>query len=102
MALTPRWWAFWAAVLGMPMIIFFTLKAFPQWDSLQFANTFHFYVVSGTAVAAMVACAVVVGLTKSLRETRLLFLGLAFLSIAAVFSVHGLGHSRAHPFAGGG
>jgi HD-GYP domain-containing protein (c-di-GMP phosphodiesterase class II) len=34
---------------------------------------------------------VIVCVTESLRETRLLLLGLAFLSIAGIFSVHGLG-----------
>lgn len=50
----------------------------------------HFYVVSGTAIAAALASVLIIGLTRSLRETRLLFLGLGFLSIAGIFSVHGL------------
>jgi HD-GYP domain-containing protein (c-di-GMP phosphodiesterase class II) len=50
----------------------------------------HFYVVSGTALAAMAACAVIICVTESMRETRLVFLALAFLSIAGIFSVHGL------------
>jgi len=63
----------------------------PAWDPSIGTPGFHFYVVSGTALAAAAACAIVMALTQSLRETRLVFLGLAFLSIAAIFSVHGLG-----------
>lgn len=52
--------------------------------------TLHFWIVSGTAVAAGVACLVVVASARTLRETKLLFLALAFAAIAGVFSVHGL------------
>lgn len=77
------------------------LLAVPSLDSEVMTNSFHFWIVSATTVAAAVACAVIMMLTKSLSETRLVFLGLAFLSIAAVFSVHGLGtpghlHSSLH------
>jgi HD-GYP domain-containing protein (c-di-GMP phosphodiesterase class II) len=50
----------------------------------------HFWVVGGTSIAAAVACAIIVASARSLRETRLLFLALAFVSIAGIFSVHGL------------
>ena len=50
---------------------------------------------------AAIACIFVIGLTQSFRETRLLFLGLGFLSIASIFAVHGFGtpghfHSEAY------
>ena len=54
------------------------------------APAFHFWVVSATSLFAAIACAVVIGSARSLRETRLLFLALAFVSIAGVFAVHGL------------
>jgi HD-GYP domain-containing protein (c-di-GMP phosphodiesterase class II) len=91
MTLTPRWWTLWAAVLGAPMLLFAVLMAVPDWDKNVGSQQFHFYVVSITALAAAFACGLIVWLTQSLRETRLVFLGLAFLSIAAIFSVHGLG-----------
>lgn len=50
----------------------------------------HFWSVGVTAVAAAAACALVVASARSLRETRLLFLALAFISIGGIFSVHGL------------
>jgi HD-GYP domain-containing protein (c-di-GMP phosphodiesterase class II) len=90
MTLSARWWAFWGLVLAAPMLFFATMLASPGSDSLWVQPTFHFWVVSGTAIAAFVASAVLVGLTQSVRESRLLFLGLAFMSIAAVFAVHGL------------
>jgi hypothetical protein len=65
-------------------------------------SSMHFYVVSATTLAAMAACALVIGVTDSLRETRLVFLALAFLCIAGIFAVHGLGtpgyiHSHVYP-----
>ncbi|HLF70794.1 MAG TPA: HD-GYP domain-containing protein [Dehalococcoidia bacterium] len=91
MNLTARWWATWGVILGLPMAAFVTLLLVPQWDKSFGTFDFHFWVVSITALAAAFACAFIVGLTESLRESRLLFLGLAFLSIASIFAVHGLG-----------
>ena len=102
MSLSLRWWALWAAVLGLPLAVFALTMSVPELDKSIGSMGFHFYVVSATALAAMAACVVVIGLTESLRETRLLFLGLAFLSIAAIFSVHGLGtpgHIFEHAYA---
>ncbi|HEY7268368.1 MAG TPA: hypothetical protein VH951_00950, partial [Dehalococcoidia bacterium] len=90
MILSPRWWASWGLLLAAPMLLFAVMLASPGKDGMWVQPTFHFWVVSATALAAFLACAVVVGLTESLRESRLLFLGLAFMSIAAIFAVHGL------------
>jgi hypothetical protein len=65
--------------------------AVPSLDARLQYRGFHFYIVSGTALAAAVACVIVISLTESLRESRLVLLGLGFLSIASIFSVHGLG-----------
>jgi HD-GYP domain-containing protein (c-di-GMP phosphodiesterase class II) len=91
-----------ALLLGTPLVILAVLLAFPSTDKLEMAGGFHFWIVSGTTLASAVAFVVVMMLTKSLAETRLVFLGLAFLSIAAIFAVHGLGtpghlHSSFHP-----
>src|SRR4051812_22234732 len=90
MSLTNRWWAFWGVLLAAPMVFFAIMLASPGSDAVWQQPTFHFWVVSGTALAAFIACAAVVAMTESLRETRLLFLGVAFMSIAAIFAVHGL------------
>jgi HD-GYP domain-containing protein (c-di-GMP phosphodiesterase class II) len=102
MSLTARWWAIWTAVLGAPLaVLFLLLFVVPDWDSSFGTMDFHFYAVTAVTLAAFAACVFVMGLTRSLRETRLLFLGLGFLSIAGIFAVHGLGtpghfHERAY------
>jgi HD-GYP domain-containing protein (c-di-GMP phosphodiesterase class II) len=71
---------------------FFVLVMLNQdWDRSFGTSSMHFYVVSATTLAAMTACAVIIGITDSMRETRLVFLALAFLCIAGIFAVHGLG-----------
>lgn len=92
--LTERTIGLWAglgiAALAAPMIALGVFHWAPALDPVYMAPTFHFYVVSFTALAAAFACAVVIGSAQTLQNTRLLFLGLAFLIIAGVFSVHGL------------
>ena len=92
MSLSARWWAGWTAVLGAPLVILFVLLyVAPGWDRPFGTFNFHFYAVSTVTLASAIACVFIIGLTQSLRETRLLFLGLGFLSIAGIFAVHGLG-----------
>src|SRR3989304_1928867 len=83
-------WAWWLALLASPLTALAILNRFPSLDPRWEQNTFHFYVVSGTALLAAVTCGTLVASARSLRETRLLFLALSFMSIAGVFSVHGL------------
>jgi HD-GYP domain-containing protein (c-di-GMP phosphodiesterase class II) len=101
MGLSLRWWAVWVAVLGSPAAVLAVLLLNPGWDRPFGTDTFHFYVVSGVTLAAALAFAVVITLIQSMKETRLLFLGLAFMSIAGVFAMHGLAtpghiHERAY------
>ena len=101
MGLSRRWWAFWGPLLISPAIALVVLLKVPSWDHSFGTNNFHFYIVSGVTLAAAVAFGVVVSLIQSMKETRLLFLGLAFMCIASVFAVHGLMtpghiHSEAH------
>jgi HD-GYP domain-containing protein (c-di-GMP phosphodiesterase class II) len=78
------------AALAAPLLALALLRAAPQFDPLIMARGLHFYAVSFTALAAALACAVVIASARTLRNTRLLFLGLAFFAIAGIFSVHGL------------
>ena len=78
------------ATLATPMIAFALMRLVPGADPMLMAFSFHFYVVVFTALAAAAACAVIIAAGRTLRETRLLFLGLAFFSIAGIFAVHGL------------
>lgn len=78
------------AVLAAPLIAFLVLLAKPSWDPMLMSMSFHFYVVSFTSITAAIACGVIVASARTLHETRLLFLGLAFFVIAGIFAVHGL------------
>ena len=84
------WWPLWATLLASPLVAFVILHQFPSLDTNLARPTFHFYTVSGTALLAALTCGVLVASARSLRGTRLLFLVLAFASMAAIFAVHGL------------
>jgi HD-GYP domain-containing protein (c-di-GMP phosphodiesterase class II) len=88
--LSRRFCLSWGVLLAAPLVLFAYLLAHPASDDTWGTLGGHFWVVSGTAIAAALACAVVIGTARSLRETRAIFLGLAFMSVAAIFSVHGL------------
>jgi HD-GYP domain-containing protein (c-di-GMP phosphodiesterase class II) len=92
----------WGPVLALPALALVMFLAVPAWDHPFGTNDFHFYVVSAVTVASAVAFAVVIALIQSMKETRLLFLALAFMCIASVFAVHGLatpGHIHAVAYA---
>jgi HD-GYP domain-containing protein (c-di-GMP phosphodiesterase class II) len=78
------------AAVAAPPVAMAVFVANPDLDPnlTQFAA--HFWIVSGTALAAAVACVLVIASARTLRETRLLFLALAFVSISGIFAVHGL------------
>jgi len=102
MNLGAKWWTAWSVALGAPIaLVAALLLLFPVYDRPFGTFSFHFYAVSVVTILAAIACVFVIGMTQSFRETRLLFLGLGFLSIAAIFAVHGLGtpghfHAEAH------
>jgi len=78
------------AALLAPLAALALFNAAPQLDPLWMQMTLHFWVVGVTAVAAAIAACVVILSARTLRETRLLFLALAFVCVAGIFSVHGL------------
>ncbi len=78
------------AALLSPMVALGLFRAFPNLDPVWMAFDVHFYAVGGIALAAAAACIVVMASAATLQNTRLIFLGLAFLAIAGIFSVHGL------------
>jgi HD-GYP domain-containing protein (c-di-GMP phosphodiesterase class II) len=82
--------AFGAAALAAPMLALALFNAAPQLDPLWMQFDVHFWVVGGIAVGAAIACAIIVASAPTLRETRLLFLALAFISVGGIFSIHGL------------
>ncbi|MDZ4277621.1 MAG: HD-GYP domain-containing protein [Dehalococcoidia bacterium] len=87
---TPSWRGLAIGALAAPIAVFVLLNLVPALDAEIIAPTFHFYAVSFTALAAALACALVIASARTLHETRLLFLGLAFFAIAGIFAVHGL------------
>ncbi|MBF6599387.1 MAG: HD-GYP domain-containing protein [Dehalococcoidia bacterium] len=78
------------AVLLAPMLLFALLRVVPSLDTSYASLSFHFWTTTSTSIAAALATVVVIVAARSIRETRLLFLALAFLSIAAIFLIHGL------------
>jgi HD-GYP domain-containing protein (c-di-GMP phosphodiesterase class II) len=78
------------ALLLVPMVALVLFNLRPQSDPMLMQLSTHFWVVSFTALAAAIACLVLIAAGRTLRETRLLFLALAFASIAGIFSIHGL------------
>ncbi len=77
-------------VIVAPFAAFGVIWANAGLDPMLMLSHTHFWAVGATALAALAACGVMVASARSLRETRLLFLTLAFASIAGIFSVHGL------------
>ncbi len=73
-----------------PLVALVVFRAAPSLDPELKSGSVHFWAVGGTSAAAAIASAVIVASSRSLQSTRLLFLALAFVSIAAIFSVHGL------------
>jgi HD-GYP domain-containing protein (c-di-GMP phosphodiesterase class II) len=78
------------AALFSPMGALALFLAAPSLDPTIMRFDLHFWAVGATALAAGIACALLVASARSLRETRLLFLALAFVTVAGIFSVHGL------------
>ncbi len=84
-------WAIALVALLSPTFALVAMRQFPAaLDPLWMWFDFHFWASGVTALAAGIACAFVIATGKTLRETRLLFLTLAFLCIGGIFSVHGL------------
>src|SRR6185295_7837165 len=82
--------AFGMAALLSPLAALALFNMDPGLDPVAMHFAFHFWAVSATSGAAAIACVVIILSARTLRETRLLFLALAFASIAGIFAVHGL------------
>jgi len=79
-----------ALSLALPLAVVLALLWLPGLDSLWMAGTFHFYAVSVACLLAAAICGVLVISARSIRETRILFLALCFMSLGLIFSIHGL------------
>ncbi|GMK49182.1 hypothetical protein PghCCS26_63120 [Paenibacillus glycanilyticus] len=80
--------------LAVPLIVFMVLHMNPAWDYHLHSPNGHFYVVSIVSGLAF-ALAVAVGVAAiRLRNLKISFLSLSFVSLAALFLVHGLSTPR--------
>lgn len=85
------WVGAWAVLLSSGPAILALLLWQPALDYAIRIPTEHFYIVSLTAFAAVVLAALVSTVSFELRDARVFFLALAFLTMAAIFLAHGLG-----------
>ncbi|WP_336790549.1 HD-GYP domain-containing protein [Paenibacillus sp. MMO-177] len=80
--------------LAVPLIAFTVLRMNPAWDYHLHSPNGHFYVVTIVSGAAF-ALAIAVGVAAiRLRNLKITFLSLSFVSLAALFLVHGLSTPR--------
>ncbi|CAG7653302.1 HD-GYP domain-containing protein [Paenibacillus allorhizosphaerae] len=78
------------AAMIMPYLLFEYVRGNSTLDVKLDVPTGHFYIVSSVAIlAAVIAVAVGIAGTR-LRNIKVLFLSLSFLSLASSFAVHGL------------
>lgn len=74
----------------VPLLMFEYLKANSLWDIELIAPKGHFYIVSSVALLATLV-AIAVGIAgHRVRNIKVSFLALAFISLAEMFTVHGL------------
>jgi len=91
-----------AVLILIPAAAIGGLFLMPEQDSLLMDRPLHFYIVSGACLLSAAICGALVMSARSIRETRILFLALCFLSLALIFSIHGLmtpGHIHDSPSA---
>jgi HD-GYP domain-containing protein (c-di-GMP phosphodiesterase class II) len=79
-----------AIALAVPMIAFAAFLWIPGLDHPWGTFSFHFYVVSAASILAAISCLVLIVSARTLRETRVMFLALAFFALATFFSIHGI------------
>lgn len=80
----------WVLLPAFPGAGFLLLLARPDWDPTAVAPEAHFYIVSTVSLVSVVLAAFATAAALRLASVRVLLLALAFISLAGVFSVHGL------------
>lgn len=79
-------------ILGvlLPLLAYFLLRLFPQFDPVIGTATFHFQLVSAISIISFLLSIGIgiVGIRK--RNLQIIYVSLAFVSLAGIFSVHGL------------
>ncbi|HLC30357.1 MAG TPA: hypothetical protein VJM51_06225, partial [Dehalococcoidia bacterium] len=81
---------FWWLLLSLPLLIFFLVRLNANLDVVLNVPVPHFYIVTAASLTALGLGILAAVASGGLRDPQVFFLSLAFISIAAVFSVHGL------------
>ncbi len=80
----------WLLAVGIPFILYEYLRLHPRSDLLFAAPAGHFYIVSSVSLLSL-SIAIIIGISAGrVRNIKMSFLALAFISLAEVFVVHGL------------
>ncbi|MVP02067.1 HD-GYP domain-containing protein [Paenibacillus lutrae] len=79
-----------AAIILLPYLLFIFLKSQPGLDAVFVMPRGHFYIVSSVALLAFVIALAVGAAGRRMRNTKVIFLALSFISLAGIFMVHGL------------
>lgn len=74
----------------IPYIIFECLRRQPSWDILLTLPHGHFYIVSAVSFLSIIIAFTIGIAGRRLRNIKVGFLALAFISMAEIFMVHGL------------
>lgn len=79
-----------AGFLLVPILLFFVLRIYPQFDLVLKDSWFHFQIVSFTSLVAFVLALLITLVTGPVAGVRTLFTTLALAAIAGIFLIHGL------------
>ncbi|MFD2331081.1 HD-GYP domain-containing protein [Cohnella sp. GCM10020058] len=74
----------------LPYVAFVVLSRNPGWDGLFVLPGAHFYIVSSVALLALIVAGFVAVAGRRVRNIKVSFLALSFVSLAVLFMVHGL------------
>ncbi|WP_217593377.1 HD-GYP domain-containing protein [Cohnella sp. GbtcB17] len=74
----------------LPYAAFVILSRNPAWDGLFVLPNAHFYIVSSVALLALVVAVFVAVAGRRVRNIKVSFLALSFVSLSVLFMVHGL------------
>src|SRR4051812_33675801 len=80
----------WGGIIALPVVTLIVLLGGFAPDPVWAGPRFHFVVVSLTAFLSLGMALLMVRAATQLRDVRVLFLSLAYLSIAGIFLVHAL------------
>jgi hypothetical protein len=83
-------WIGWGVVGLVPLVLLVVLLRGLISDPVLGGPVFHFYVVSLASIQALLLALLMLVAANQLRNARVFFLAMAFLSIAGIFLVHAL------------